>query len=56
MPYNLHFKHLATICDFQQCGILTSIDSDEPVESPFKLRDSKWCLVSSLKIIEHSSD
>ena len=26
--------------DFQQCGILTSVDSDEPVQPPFKLRDS----------------
>ena len=24
-------------CDFQQCGILTSVDSDEPVQPPFKL-------------------
>ena len=23
--------------DFQQCGILTSVDSDEPVQPPFKL-------------------
>ena len=23
--------------DFQECGILTSVDSDEPVQSPFKL-------------------
>ena len=23
-------------CDFQQCGILTSVDSDEPVQPPFK--------------------
>ena len=28
-------------CDFQQCGILTSVDSDEPVQPPFKLRNSK---------------
>ena len=27
-------------CDFQQCGILTSVDSDEPVKPPFKLRNS----------------
>ena len=27
--------------DFQQCGILTSVDSDEPVQPPFKLRNSK---------------
>ena len=24
-----------------QCGILTSVDSDEPVQPPFKVRDSK---------------
>ena len=22
-------------CDFKQCGILTSLDSDEPVHPPF---------------------
>ena len=26
--------------DFQQCGILTSVDSDKPVQLPFKLRNS----------------
>ena len=36
-------------CDFQQCGI-------EPVQPPFKLRNSKLCLVSSLTIIEYSRD
>ena len=25
-------------CDFQQCGILTSEDSDKPVQPTFKLR------------------
>ena len=39
---------MAATCDFQQCGILTSVDSDEPVQPPFKLRNSKWCSVSSL--------
>ena len=29
--------------DFQQCGILTSVDSDEPVQPPFKLRNPKRC-------------
>ena len=24
-----------------ECGILTSVDSDEPVQSPFKLGNSK---------------
>ena len=38
----------AVTWDFQQCGILTNVDSDEPVVSPFKLRNSKWCSVSSL--------
>ena len=31
----------------QQCGILTSVDSDEPVQPPFKLRNT-CCSVSSL--------
>ena len=26
---------------FQQCGILTSVDPDEPVQPPVKLRNSK---------------
>ena len=33
----------AVACDFKQYGILTSVDSDEPVQPPFKLRDSKRC-------------
>ena len=37
----------ALACDFQQCGILTIVDSDEPLQPPFKLRNSKWCSVSS---------
>ena len=39
-------------CDFQQCGILTCVDSDDHVQSPFKLRNFKWCSVSSLTLIE----
>ena len=31
----------ATTCDFQQCGILTSVDSDEPVQPPVKFVNSK---------------
>ena len=42
--------------DFQQCGILTSVDSNEPVRTPLKLRISKWCSVSSLTLIEYSGD
>ena len=43
-------------CDFQQCGILTSVDSDEPVQPSVKLRNSKVCSVCSLTVIEYSSD
>ena len=39
-----------------QCGILTSVDSDDPVQPPFKLTNSKRCSVSSLTLIEYSSD
>ena len=31
----------AVTCDFQQCGILISVDSDEPVQPPVKLRNPK---------------
>ena len=46
----------AATCDFQQCGILIYVDSNEPLQPPFKLRNTKWCSVSSLTIIEYSSD
>ena len=39
--YPWHVSILAVTCDFHQCGILTSVDSDEPVWHPFKLRNSK---------------
>ena len=42
----------AATCDFQHCAILSSVNSDEPVQPTFKLRHSKWCSVSSLTIIE----
>ena len=42
--------------DFHQCGILTNVDSDEPVQPPFKLRNSNRCSVSSLTLKEHSSN
>ena len=63
-PYMMHLnascnrnlqKHniiYASACDFQQSGILTGVDSDEPLQPPFKLRNTKWCSVSSLTIIE----
>ena len=46
----------ASTWDFQQCGILTCVDSEEPVQPPFKPRKSKWYSVSSLTIIKYSSD
>ena len=30
----------AMTCDFQQCDILTSVDSDQPVQPFFQLRNS----------------
>ena len=33
---------LAVTCDFQQFDILTSVDLDEPLQPPFKPRNSKW--------------
>ena len=35
-------------------GILTSVDSVKPVQPPYKLRNWKWCSVTTL--IEYSSD
>ena len=46
----------AAACDFQQSGILTSVDSEQLVQPHFKHRKSKWCSVSSLTVIEYSSD
>ena len=44
----------AAACDFQQGGILTWIDSDELVQPPVNLRNSKCCSVSSLTVVEYS--
>ena len=46
----------AVTCVFQQCGILTSVDSDEPVQPALKFSNPKWRSVSSLIFIEYSSD
>ena len=43
-------------CDLQQCGILTSVDSDDSLQPHSKLKYSKWCLVSGLTVIENSCD
>ena len=48
LPSIGNFKDiLAATCDFQHCGILTCVDSDEHVQHPFKLTNSKSCSVSS---------
>ena len=52
----ISFLNYAATCDFQQCGILTSVDSEEPVQSHFKLRAAKRCSASSLTLIEYLSD
>ena len=36
----------------QQCGFLASVDTEEPVQPSFKLKNSKLFLVSSLTVIE----
>ena len=41
---------------FPTMWLFDKADSDEPVQPPFKLRNSKWCSVSSLTVIEYSSD
>ena len=52
----IYGNNYTVTCDYQQCGILTCADSDKPVQPPLKLRNSKWCSVNSLTIIEYSSD
>ena len=42
--------------NFQKCGILTCVDSDEPVQSPCKIRNLKCFSDSSLTVIEYSSE
>ena len=39
-----------TMWHFDKCKLR------RPVQPPFKLRNSKWCPVSSLALIEHSND
>ena len=46
----------AVTCDFQSCGILTNVDSYEPLHPPVMLRNAKGCSVSSLTLLEDSSD
>ena len=46
------FRDVCTVtCNFQQCAILTSVDSDEPVQPPVILRNTKLSSISSLTLI-----
>ena len=37
---NVIINNWVTTCDFQLCDILTSVDLDELVQPPFKLRNA----------------
>ena len=39
--YQMARRVLVIACDFQQCGILSCVDSNEHVQPHFKLRNSK---------------
>ena len=63
--YKIRFSHdiawsysikWAMTRDFQQCVILTCVDLNKPLQPLDKLRNSKWCSVSGLTIIEYSSN
>ena len=41
MTMKLEAIQVSQACDFQQCCILTSEDSDEPLQPPFKVGHSK---------------
>ena len=49
------FKGLFELCNFQQCGILTSVDSEEHAQPPFRLTKLQMMFVSSLTVVEYSS-
>ena len=40
LRHHLSQKKRAATCDFQQCGILTCVDADEPVQPSVELRNS----------------
>ena len=47
---------LAATHDFQQCGILRSVDSEEPLRLSVELRNFKLYSVGGLAVMEQSSD
>ena len=40
---------------FQQCRVLKCVDLDEPLQHPFKLRNSK-CSLSSSPVLRHLTE
>ena len=62
LGYSELFEHKAarlsdqTSFEDQQCGILTSVDSDTPLQPSVKLRNSKCWSASSLTDLENSCD
>ena len=52
----VHPRSLISTFVIRFFGILTSVDSDEPVQPSLQLRNYKWCLVRGLRVIEYSSD
>ena len=47
------FKYPQPNCENQQCGILTSVDTDGPLQTAINLRNFKLCSVSSLILIKY---
>ena len=52
----LFLKKWAATQDFQQCGTLRSVDSDEPVRPSVELWNFKWNSVGGSAVMEQSSD
>ena len=43
-------------CDFQQCGSLTSVDSDEPMQPPFTVKNCNGVQSVVKQSLKYSSD
>ena len=52
----LFLKKWAATRDFQQCGILRSVDSDEPVRPSVEPRNFKWYSSGGPAVMKQSSD
>ena len=51
-----YILNLNTIFEPRHVIFNNMVDSDKPVQPPFKLRDPKSCSVSSLTLMEYASD